>query len=676
MSTDTDVNDMYVTDDASGENWTLMLGDSCERMAELADDSMDLSVCSPPFASLYTYSPSPRDLGNCATRGEFLEHYKFIIREQLRVTKPGRLACVHVQQVTTRKNTEGFIGLTDFRGEVIRAFQDSGWIFFGEVTIWKNPQALRHGQRVLTPTGWTPIESLAVGDQVIGSDGTPTKVEGVWPQGRGDVYRVTFSDGASVECDAAHRWTVRGLGARKSGRWQTLTTAELMDGGLRAPCGYRRWEIPIVRPVQFSPAPDLPLHPYVLGALLGDGNVTQRSSVSLHTQRAIAARVATLLPEGHTIREQDRTGKGDDSATFHIGHPAWHRNDVLSALRELEVQGLRAWEKRVPAAYLTASAGDRRALLSGLLDTDGTVKRNGAIWFGSTSEGLARDVAELVRSLGGIARIRCETARRYRHNGEDRNGRPAWLVSIALDGDPLVTLPGKAARWRVSRRAWHREIASIEPAGTDDRTCITVGADDGLFVTEGYAVTHNSQATRTKAHSLMFVSKNRDSAGIRPALADYLLIFKKPGDNAVPIPHEAMAGEVTNNDWIEWASPIWFDQGDGGGLGGDNLSPAWTTIRETNTLNERVAREDADERHLCPLQLDLIERCVRLWSNRGETVFSPFAGIGSELWAAVKLGRKGAGIELKASYWRTAVDNLTALDSEMGQETLFSMDEL
>ncbi|NUQ98903.1 MAG: site-specific DNA-methyltransferase, partial [Streptomyces sp.] len=133
--------DLYTTDDASGERWRLLLGDSCERLAEIETDSVDLSVCSPPFDSLYTYSPSPRDLGNSSSRDEFLEHYRFIIREQLRVTKPGRLACVHVQQVALKKSVAGYIGLTDFRGDVIRAFQAEGWIFNGEVTIWKDPQA-------------------------------------------------------------------------------------------------------------------------------------------------------------------------------------------------------------------------------------------------------------------------------------------------------------------------------------------------------------------------------------------------------------------------------------------------------------------------------------------------------------------------------------------------------
>lgn len=306
----------YITDEAHGANWSLLLGDSCERLAELDTDSVDLSVCSPPFASLFTYSPSVRDLGNAASRGEFLEHYSFIIREQLRVTKPGRRACIHVQQLTTTKSMTGYMGMTDFRGEVIRAFQDAGWIFDGEVTVWKDPQA---------------------------------------------------------------------------------------------------------------------------------------------------------------------------------------------------------------------------------------------------------------------------------------------------------------------------------------------------------------QSIRTRSHALAFATKNRDSATTRPALADYLLLFKKPGENQVQIKND-----VTNDEWIEWASPIWTDHHDGGWLTEDgHICPVWYGIRETDTLNTRVAKESADERHICPLQLGFIERCVRLWSNPGELILTPFAGIGSELYQAVKLGRRAVGIELKPSYWRTAVENLTELEAQLEAPSLF-----
>ena len=637
----------YVTDDASGQHWRLMLGDSCERLTEIPDESVHLSVYSPPFASLFTYSPSIRDLGNSATREEFLEHYGYIIRENLRVTIPGRIACVHVQQLTTTKVTHGFTGLTDFRGDVIRAYTGNGWHFHGEVTVNKDPQALRHGERVLTPTGWRPIEDVEVGDSVIGADGMPTDVVGVWPQGRGEVFRITFSDGASVDCDAAHRWTVRNAADLRNGRWQTIRTDELIEIGVSSPSGIRRFEVPIVAPVQYEGGSELPIHPYVLGALLGDGNVSQRSTVSLCTQRTIAERVRSLLPDGHTVREQAGTGKGDDCAVFHIGHPDWHRNDVLEALRELGVQGARAWEKRVPSAYMTAGIEDRRQVLTGLIDTDGTVKKSGSVWFGTTSEGLAHDVVELVQSLGGLAKIRCETERKYTNNGHDHNGRPAWMVCIELDGDPLVTLPHKVMRWRTSRRRWTRRIVAIDPVGHDDRTCITVASDDGLFVTEGFVVTHNSQAIRTKAHALTFATKNRDSSGTRPALADYLLLFRKPGDNPIPIKND-----VTNDEWIDWAQPVWWD------------------IRETNTLNVRAARDAADERHICPLQLDFIERCIRLWSNPGETVLSPFAGIGSELYVAVKLGRYGLGCELKPSYWRTACINLADIEAAVTAPSL------
>lgn len=294
--------DLYVTDEVVGENFRLLLGDSCERLAELADESVHLSVYSPPFASLFTYSPSPRDLGNCATREEFLEHYTFVIRENLRVTMPGRIACVHVQQLTTQKTTHGFVGLTDFRGQVISAYVEAGWIFHGEVTVNKDPQA---------------------------------------------------------------------------------------------------------------------------------------------------------------------------------------------------------------------------------------------------------------------------------------------------------------------------------------------------------------QALRTKAQALMFVTKNRDSSATRPALADYLLLFRKPGDNPVPIKND-----VSNAEWIDWAQPVWWN------------------IRETRTLNVRAARDDADERHICPLQLDLIERAVRLWSNPGELVLSPFGGIGSEGYVAVRTGRRFIGCELKASYWKAGITNLQEAEMHASTPALFTAAEV
>lgn len=131
----------YKEDDRKGNGWTAMMGDSCERLKELATDSIDLSVYSPPFADLYTYTASDRDLGNSRGWDEFFGHYRFIIREVLRVTKPGRLTCVHTSDIPAIAQKDGYIGVKDFPGAVIRAYEQEGWIFIGRCFVQKNPQA-------------------------------------------------------------------------------------------------------------------------------------------------------------------------------------------------------------------------------------------------------------------------------------------------------------------------------------------------------------------------------------------------------------------------------------------------------------------------------------------------------------------------------------------------------
>lgn len=152
------------------------------------------------------------------------------------------------------------------------------------------------------------------------------------------------------------------------------------------------------------------------------------------------------------------------------------------------------------------------------------------------------------------------------------------------------------------------------------------------------------KAVRTKDRGLMFVSLDRDAADMHVAMADMLLQFRAPGDNPEPV-----KPECTREEWIRWARPIWTgsDADDDG-------------IRETDTLNAAIGREASDERHICPLQLGLIRRAVRLWSNRGDLVYSPFAGIGSEGVVAVSLGRRFAGGELKPSYYAAAVEHVRA----------------
>lgn len=155
---------------------------------------------------------------------------------------------------------------------------------------------------------------------------------------------------------------------------------------------------------------------------------------------------------------------------------------------------------------------------------------------------------------------------------------------------------------------------------------------------------------RTKALGLLYKQIQKDSSMSRTGMPDYLLVFRKPGDNAAPIEHKPADFPV--GMWQKWASPVWMD------------------IDQTNVLNGRIAREDRDEKHICPLQLDLIERAITLWSNPGETVWSPFTGIGSEGYQAVRLGRRFVGTELKQSYWRTACRYLAEAEREVSMPSL------
>lgn len=152
------------------------------------------------------------------------------------------------------------------------------------------------------------------------------------------------------------------------------------------------------------------------------------------------------------------------------------------------------------------------------------------------------------------------------------------------------------------------------------------------------------EMTRTKALGLLYKQLQKDSCRSRTGMADYLLVFRKDGDNPEPVAQTPETFPLSQ--WQEWASPVWM------------------TVDQTNVLQVAAARGAEDERHLCPLQLDVIDRALILWSNPGDTVLSPFMGIGSEGVQALVHGRRFIGVELKESYFREAVKNLAALESQ------------
>lgn len=153
-----------------------------------------------------------------------------------------------------------------------------------------------------------------------------------------------------------------------------------------------------------------------------------------------------------------------------------------------------------------------------------------------------------------------------------------------------------------------------------------------------------SQAIRTRSHKLQFAGLEKDRAGSAPAFNDYLIKLRAPGENQVPITEAGL----TRNEWIDWAEGVWD----------------WRTIRETDTLNTAAGKGENDTKHICPLQLPVIRRCVRLWSQPGEVVFSPFAGIGSEGYVSLLEGRRFYGCEIKDEYIAAARKNLAAAEAK------------
>lgn len=370
-------------------------------------------------------------------------------------------------------------------------------------------KALAHGEPVLTPMGWVPIETLRVGDRVIAGDGTATRVMGVFSQGERALFRVTLDDGTSVVVDGDHQWFTTTRSERKRGKSGRVRTTREIAESLIFPNGPRaglNHELPVVGAVQ-HPTALLPVEPYLFGCWLGDGDAAGRITGEASQFECLVAAGADL---GGEARDRRRPNVITRAA---LG--------IRPGLRALGVYGCRAHEKRIPRVYLHADARQRTALLQGLLDTDGTVNDGNAVMFDTTSPGLADDVAELARSLGGVVR-RAEKQGAY--GGRECRRVYRLYLSLPRDVTPF-RLPAKAARYRPRwgerncDRTRRRFIASVEPAGRGQATCIAVEHPSHLFVTRDHIVTHNTTLVAwiiiwfiaTRAHPQIVVTANTKS---------------------------------------------------------------------------------------------------------------------------------------------------------------------
>ena len=354
--------------------------------------------------------------------------------------------------------------------------------------------------KVLTPEGFRPIGDLRVGDFVIGSNGRPTEVQGVYPQGFKDIYRVHTQDGSSTLASEDHLWSVYTRTDRSRGKPARVLATKEMIGNLRA-AHYHRYELPLLSAAVNFESRAVPLDPYALGLLLGDGCFSCRATPTFATtDPELAESLGSLIP-GIAARRKSEV----DYVLNRIRRPGeviTLENPVTGAMRQLGLAGRKSNDKFVPEQYLLNSPEVRLALLQGLFDSDGGPVTQSArtcrIQYTTVSSRLRDDVRFLVQSLGGVVYTRTRKAA-GRRPGLAR-GRAVYHRSDAHTLD--IRLPEGLAPFRLARKAAKydatgggrpmRFIDRIEPAGTEEAVCIQVAAEDSLYVTEDFLLTHNT----------------------------------------------------------------------------------------------------------------------------------------------------------------------------------------
>jgi hypothetical protein len=342
--------------------------------------------------------------------------------------------------------------------------------------------------KIRIPGGWSTMGEMKVGTKVIAADGTVTEVTGVFPQGLKRVFKVTFADGRSTEVDDTHLWKVYYINTVPHKRWRVVNTVEMLRLiSMPNPRVY----VQLIEP-EVQPEKNLPIPPYTLGVILGDGGLTGTSLIVSKNDEELFTNLDEELPAALRIVDRDGTSRAIVS-TGMVG-----ANPYLNALREMGLWSVSSPGKFIPEGYFEGSRGQRLALLQGLMDTDGTVntvQSGGSISFSSSSYRLATGVQYLVRSLGGIASISVRETH-YTYNGEKNKGQTSYNVNIRY--------PRPSELFRITRKKERTNdegqycadlklrVKSVEFVGNKETQCISVAHEDRLYVTDDFIVTHNT----------------------------------------------------------------------------------------------------------------------------------------------------------------------------------------
>ena len=391
-----------------------------------------------------------------------------------------------------------------------------GGLAKGELGVIIAPSGVGKAQpldsKVLTPTGFKTMGEMKVGDRVIGGDGKPHQVIGVYPQGKRPVYKVSFSNGASCECDIDHLWNVntyyqrtrktyvRGSGIKNMKReynsdktFKTWSLREIIDRGIIKYFSNSErkkyvFKVPIVKPIDFDER-EVPVNPYFAGYYIGDG-CFQRQNISVSVQDKNAA-FSELFP---ILKEDLRTFYSEKRNIWSFNLAGNSRKKCIETFGICNSQ-----DKEIPECYLLNTKDVRISILQGLMDSDGTTNKNGHSEFSTKSKKLAEQIVFLVKSLGGYAAIKEKKTGYFnkKYNKHVDCGI-SYRVSIILNDENIPLYRFKRKQERVKYRSKYKEniyITDVEYLREDETQCILVDSEEHLYVTDDFIVTHNTSAT-------------------------------------------------------------------------------------------------------------------------------------------------------------------------------------
>ncbi|OGT88696.1 MAG: replicative DNA helicase [Gammaproteobacteria bacterium RIFOXYA12_FULL_61_12] len=408
--------------------------------------------------------------------------------------------------------------------------------------------------RVRKRHGWISMGELAPGDELASVDGAPSAVTGIFPQGIRQVYRVRFSDGRSTECCAEHLWRVHYREWREA---RVLRTDQVMAMLVRVRYRGRLWIEP--HNGEFGHDQPLPLDPWLLGALLGDGSLSgtslRFSTASTEMLERVRARVGDAMTVTHAGAYDYRIVRDDRGHA--PGLAGSQPNRIRQALETLGLWGLGSESKFVPRIFLEARRDVRLDLLRGLLDTDGWVERWGSIRLSTASRQLAEDVSELVRSLGGWCSINEKQPHFSGSDGVRRPGRLAYVCHISHpEPSSLLLLSDKQARLSGYRRREKRiTFAAIEPSRQAPCQCIAVSHPSRLYITDHDVVTHNTAFAMNIAENVS-IKVQRPVAVFSMEMPGESLAMRMMSSLGRIDQHRVRTGRLEDDEWPRLTSAI------------------------------------------------------------------------------------------------------------------------